>query len=376
MNTTSTLAFALGVLAAGTSVVAQNHAYLPASLNPNGNELANYSLRPFMQPNSKVQMFFDATEVGTNSLTVDELTLRWDGPLPQVGAPGPFNIQRLRIRTGVSTVPTPGATFEANLSAPLTTVFDGPWTYLPDPGVVGFHAWGEPGNALKFPFNAPVSLTIPPGAWLVIELIMEGNNIASFGFSHALVDAARASGGPVDGTATSYGTGCSAPGLPAAVIGTTGTHAPGAAHFVNGQNLGANAPVFLMLGLSDATSPLGALPLTLPGTNCSFLQSFDSFRVLTANASGAIPNNSQEAAVVVPPSPALNNVVVLEQLLSVVPGANAPWDFVLSDARRVQLGTLTPPSRGTWTVSHGSLATPAIADRVEALGFAVRLRTL
>lgn len=375
MNTTSTLAFTLGVLAVGSSVLAQNYAYLPASLNPNGNELANYSLRPFMQPNSKVQMFFDATEVGSNAINLDELTLRWDGPLPQVGAPGPFSIQRLRINVGVSTVATPGATFAANLTAPLTNVFDSPWTYLPDPAVTGFHAWGEPGNSLKFPFTTPVSVTIPPNSWLVLEMVMEGNNIANFGFSHALVDAARATGGPVEGVVTNYGTGCSAPGLAPAVIGSTGTHAPGAAHFVNGQNLGANAPVFLMLGLSDTTSSLGTLPLALPGTNCTFLQSIDTYRLLVANASGAIANNSQEAAVVIPPNPVLNGVVMLEQLLSVVPGANAPWDFVLSDARRVQLGSLTPPSRGTWTVSHGSLATPAIADKVEALGLAVRLRT-
>ncbi|MEY4675250.1 MAG: hypothetical protein RL148_3034 [Planctomycetota bacterium] len=376
MNTTRTLAFALGLLAAGSGLVAQNYAYLPASLNPNGNELANYSLRPFMQPDSKVQMFFDATEVGSNSLTIDELTLRWDGPLPQVGAPGPFAIQRLRINVGVSSVATPGATFAANLSAPLTTVFDSPWSYLPDPGVVGFHAWGEPGNALKFPFTTPVSVVVPPNSWLVVELVMEGNNIASFGFSHALVDAARATGGPVDGVVTNYGTGCSAPQASAAVIGSTGVHAPGAAHFVNGQNLGANAPVFLMLGLSDVSSQLGALPLALPGTNCTILQSIDTYRLLTANASGAIPNNSQAAAVVVPPTSVLNGVVFHEQLLSVVAGANSPWDFVLSDARRVQLGTLTQPSRGTWTVSHGSLANPTVADRVEALGLAVRLRTL
>ena len=232
---------------AAASLSAQNYAYLPATANPTG-ELSSYSLVPFMQPNARMQLFYDANEVASTGVA-NQVSLRFDGPIPQVGAPGPFTIQRLQIRVGVTTVATPGATFAANLSQPLTTAFDGPWTYYPDPGTAFPHPWGAPNNSLAFPFTNPVPVSIPAGGLLVIELVMDGNNIAQFGFSHAIVDGVRTTGGPQNGTAANYGTGCSAGSGPTATIGTTGTLAPGAAFFWNGQNLGANAPVFAFLGL-------------------------------------------------------------------------------------------------------------------------------
>src|SRR5687768_13565382 len=118
---------------AAASLSAQNFVALPATASPN-NETPGYSLLPLMQPNARVQMFFDAAEVGAPPFTAVELAWRYDGPVPEVGAPGPFSITRLQIRVGVSAVAAPGAEFGANLTQPLTTVFDGPWSYLPDNG--------------------------------------------------------------------------------------------------------------------------------------------------------------------------------------------------------------------------------------------------
>ena len=363
------------LLTLAVSATAQGFLELPATATPSA-ELANYHLRPFMQTNSRVQMFFDAQELGAVQATLDELSLRFDGPIPQVGAPGPFQIQRLVIQVGVTTVPQPAARFAANLSQPLTTVFDSPWTYLPDPGTAFPHPWGGVNDGLRFPFTTPVTVTVPPGAWLVIDLQMTGNNIANFGFSHAIVDGVRATGGIADGTATSYGQGCTnGTSTSAAAIGGSGTYAPGGAHFVSGQNLGANAPVLVMFGLSDAVSPVGALPYNLAGTTCDLLTSFDFYVLVQANAAGAIPAEYAPAALVVPADPAFAGVTLFEQLASIVPGANAPWGVALSDGRRIDLGALTAPSRGTWTVSHGTAADATIADRVEAFGYAVRLHT-
>jgi hypothetical protein len=84
---------------------------------------------------------------------------------------------------------------------------------------------------------------------------MEGNNIAQFGFSHAILDGATTSGGITNGNAATYGQGCSAgTGLPAATVTASGVFAPGGAHFLNGQNLGANAIVVAVYGLPAARS--------------------------------------------------------------------------------------------------------------------------
>ncbi|HLQ36874.1 MAG TPA: hypothetical protein VK348_03670 [Planctomycetota bacterium] len=363
---------AVAVAALAVTASAQNFAYLPASLSPNTNELPAYNVRPFMQANARVQMFFDATEAGSSSFIADHLSLRYDGPIPQVGAPGPFTIQRLQIRIGATAVALPGARFADNLSQPLTTVLDSAWSYLPDPGSAAPQPWGDPGNSLTFPFTAPATVNIPPNGWLVIELVMDNNGQTSF--AHAILDGARSTGGPLNGSASNFGQGCSAgPGLPAATMSTTGVHACGAAHFLSGQNLGANAPVFAIVGLSDQSGQLGNLPFPLPGTACTFYTSFELHWLLSADASGSIAPGTQAAALAVPPNPAFAGVLLHEQLLSFLPAANA-FGFVLTDGRHVTVGALNVPGIGTYTVSHGSDSGAMVADLVEPFGYAVRLQ--
>lgn len=360
-------------IAAAANVPAQNTLELPATAGPGG-ELPNYALHPLMQSNSRVQMFYDATEVGASSFTADQIQLRYDGPLPQVGYPGPFAIQRLQVRIGTSTVVTPGARFADNLTQPLTTVVDGPWTYFPDPGTVLPHPWGAPNDSLTFTFTTPVPISIPAGGWLVVELVMEGNNIANFGFAHALLDGAATTGGPADGSGLNFGQGCALQGQPAPTIGSTGVRAPGAAFFLTGQNLGAGAPVFAIFGLSDTTSSFGPLPFQLPGTGCNFYSSTESYALVFADAGGTL-EAQPGTALAVPADNGFAGLVLFSQLAAYAPGANA-FDVVLSDGLETTLGSLLPAGRGTWAVSHGASAVAPIATDVEAFGYAVRLRTL
>jgi hypothetical protein len=360
--------------AVGGAAVSQTYIHLPASLSPATNELPEYNLRPFMQPNSRVQMFFDATEVGSSSFTATELSLRWDGPVPQVGASGPFTIQRLRIRIGGTAVAVPGAGFDANLTAPLAQVLDSSWTYSPDPGIAAVHPWGDPNDSLRFPFTTPAPVTIPPGGFLVVELLVDGNNISNFGFAHALLDGARATGGPVNGSAISFGLGCPAgPGAANATIGTTGQYAPGAAHYVTGQSLGANTLALVVVGTSNTLGSVGALPFAVAGSPCSIYTSFDFLLLAVTDGSGALTANGQAIGLAVPANPAFAAIDLFEQILSYAPGATS-FDFAFSDARQVTLGSWSPAGRGTWTVSHGSSTSVPFADRVEAFGLAVRLR--
>jgi hypothetical protein len=360
--------------ALATSLAAQTYQLLPASAQP-ALELPNYTLIPLMQPASRVQAFYDAVEAGGSTLTIHELAFRYDGPIPQVGHPGPFQIQRLRIRVGATSVAMPEARFGANLTQPLTQVFDGAWTFSPDPGSVSPHPFGGPGTSLTFPFASPATVTIPAGGWLVVEIVMEGNNIANFGFAHALLDGITTAGGTSNGTALSFGQGCSTGGAaPAATIGSTGTYAPGAAHFVNGRNLGANAPVFAVFGLSNSTSPLGPLPLVLPGTACTALVSPDLAVLLFADAAGSIANDTQAAAFAVPADPAFAGLQIFEQLVAIAPGANA-LGIATSDALEVALGTIAPPAIGTYLVAHDSDASAEVANTVRPFGYALRIRT-
>lgn len=355
------------------SLPAQNYLLLPATATPS-NELPNYSLVPLMQPNSRVQMFYDATEVGATAFTALELSLRYDGPVPQVGAPGPFTITRLQIRIGVSTITTPGATFAANLTQPLTSVFDGPWSYYPDPGMSFPHGWGDPNGSLTFPFTTPVPIVVLPGEWLVVDVTMEGNNIAQFGFSHALLDGANTSGGLTNGTAVAYGQGCSASAAaPPASASTSGLYGPGGAHFLAGSNLGANAFVLGAFGLSN-TSAFVPLPFTLPGTACTLLASPDLTIGAIADASGTL-GGAQAIPLSLPADPAFSGIVVYEQLASLVPAAN-PWGIVLSNAVAVTLGSWFPLGRGTLAISHDTDASATHANAVKSFGYALRLRTL
>lgn len=355
------------------SLSAQNYLALPTTAAPSL-ELGSYSLLPFMQPNARVQMYYDATEVGTAPIVVDQLEFRYDGPIPQVGAPGPFAITRLQIRIGVSSVPMPGAQFAANLTAPLTPVFDGPWTYLPDPGSASPHPWGGPGGALTFAFTTPVPIALAAGQWLVVDLSMEGNNISSFGFSHAILDGALTTGGLTNGTAANYGAGCAA-GLaaPAASANVSGLYGPGGAHFLAGANLGAGAPVVAVFGLSNTTSFV-PLPFALPGTSCTLLASPDATLLTLADGAGAL-SGAAAVPLAITADPAFSGLVVYEQLASLVGTAN-PWGIVLSDAVAVTLGSFAPLGRGTYMVAHDTDANATFANKVRPFGFAARLRTL
>lgn len=348
--------------------LAQGYLELPASANP-GAELPGYSLVPFMQPDARVQMFYDATEVGNATFVLDELSLRYDGPIPQVGAPGPFTIANLQIAVGVTTVAMPGADFAANLSQPLAPFFNGPWSYLPDPGSASPHPWGAPNGTLTFPTATPVPIAIPPGGWFVVELRMTGNDIASFGFSHAIVDGASTTGGIGNGSAAGYGQGCSiAVGAPPATAASGGQYAPGAAHWLTATNLGANAIALSVVGLDNT-------PVALPGTACTLLARPDLVRVAFADATGAIGAATPAATLALPADPAIGGVSLYEQFAALAPGANA-WDLVLSDAVAVSLGTFAPLGRGTYTVQHDTDATAAFANAVKPFGFALRLHTL
>lgn len=351
---------------------AQSFLHLPATENPGSFELNKWNDVPFMRKDARVQVFYSAAEVGSASFTAREISLRYDGPIPRIGAPGPFTIQRLQIRVGTSTVAQPDSVFATNLSQPLTTVFDSQVSYFPDPQAGIPEPWGGPQNTLTFAFDNPLLVAVPANGWFVVEMIVENNS--NDGMTHALLDAFADTSGWTDGFASSSGQGCPpGAGLGTARISTSGIHAPGAAHSIHGTNLGANAPVVAFIGASDTVSSIGPLPFTLPGTSCNIYTSWDLNRLTQADGTGSVRAFDRGTMVPVPADAAFNGLTVYEQLLSYVVQANAPWDFVLSDKRTVQLGSFFPPTKGVYTISSNDPGA-SVADFVGTRAYALRVR--
>ena len=368
-----TLDATIAVLMLAAPVFAQNPLYMPATFAPDLNELNKWDSVPLMVTNARVQVFYDRASAGATNFTARDLSLRYDGPIPPVGPPGPFTIGRFRLQVGSSSVAQPGAVFARNLSQPLTTVLDNPLNFLPDGGTSVPAPWGGPGGSLVFPLQVPVRVDVPAGGWFIVEIGVQNNS--NNNAAHALLDGAEVPGGPIDGSASSTGAGCPiAAGANPAAIATSGTHAPGAAHSVHGSELGPNASVVAMLGFSDTQSSFGPLPFVLAGTTCSIQQSWDLGWVLQADALGTIPAFAPGTMVPVPPVQALANRTIFEQLGAIAPGAN-PWGVVLSDKRIVTLGTLTAPNIGIYQVRSSQSFGAAVADSVRAFAYALRVGT-
>lgn len=368
---------ALCLCLAGASLSAQNYLELPASANPSF-ELGSFDDLglPFMSEDSHVQMFFDATEVGSSSFLADEIAFRYDGPIPSAGAPGPFSVTRLRVRVGVSTVPMPSATFASNLTQPLTTVYDGPWTFYADPGSVMPHPWGGVNNSFVFPFSTPVPITIPPGGWFVVEFVVEGDDMFSFGYAHAIWDGADTTGGPSGGSAVTYGQGCeAAPGQAPATITTGGSYAPGTAHHVNATGLGANTIAAVLFGVDNVQSGGLPLPAALPGTLCTLYADPILMNAILTDATGAITGIQPAAVLSMPADPSWDGLVIYEQVVSLVGSAN-PWGLVLTDVAEVTMGSFLPLGRGTYAVSHDTDPNAPFANDVRAFGYGMRVHTL
>lgn len=367
----SVLASALTLAALPTDAVAQRYLHLPATQQPNVVDLNTFSILPWSQSNSRAQFFYGPAEVGASSFTATGLSFRFDGPIPAVGAPGPFTIQRVRLNVGVTSVTQPGARFDGNLSQPLTTVFDGPVTYRPDPGSNFPEPWGGQNDDLTFAFNQPLSVTIPSGGRLVVEILLEGNSL--MGQAHAMFDAFGTTGGIVDGTIAPLGGGCPlSPGGATPALAVVGTVAPGAAHALTGTDLGANAPVFGVVGFDNAMSTLGPLPYTLPNSTCTFYSSFDLYWLMFADAAGTIAGTDPAAWLNVPADPSLTGLTLYEQLVAITPGANQPYGFAVSDAVTVALGSYTAPFDDVYMAAHSTSATFPYADEIEAKAIAVR----
>lgn len=359
-------------LALAAAAGAQNFNHAPYSTNVAGNDLNATTTWPLGTSQCRVQFWYGAEELESTACTATGLSLRYDGPMPASGNPGPHAITRLRLRLGVSRITWPGAAFAANLTQPLQQVCDGPWSYRLDPGTAALTPFGDPNGSLSWTFAQPVALTLPPGSWLVVEFVVEGNLGAGMG--HASLDAFAGSGDLTSGSASSRGSGCTVPGAPqAALINTFGNYAPGAAYALHGTNLGANAAVLTSISLSDQ-SGIGPLPFPLPGTSCHLYTGCEVLQLRSCNAAGTLVGTLPGTWISVPADARFNGMRLFHQHLAVAFGAN-PFGIVPSNYREVVLGSAAAPLVRVWTAGNDVSASAEAASYVSVRAPALRLLT-
>jgi len=349
---------------------------LPASLSPDSIDLSSQIEAPFMVAAGRVQCFYEARELPSPNLIVNRLLLRYDGPTG--GQAKVHTISKLTVSLGVTTrdVSTLGAEFATNLSQALTMVYQkSPYQFVSD-GNVGAapEAFGGPGGQFRLVLPAPVSISVPSGGCLALEIAVEGND--NTGLDAAYLDfhldptALLGLGG-----AGTNGRGCPTPSaLGAAQLMTGGMAQPGSPLLIYGDGYPPNVPVGLLLTGAVLTNPL-ALPATTP--ICWIYVDLVTGGVLpfgSSNAGGLLdPLSGGGDPLPIPKGPGLCGVKLYVQTASPTPlsGSNQ-FGVQTSNYRPVQLGCAQTPQAGGWFVGNHRSATSGVGTI--ALNGALALR--
>ncbi|MEO0479422.1 MAG: hypothetical protein AAF196_08075 [Planctomycetota bacterium] len=358
-----------------------NFLFGPMSFNADLAELPSLTAFPATTNNTRTQIFYGASELGSPLFTATEIAFRYDGPLPPTSPGVDFPITQLTVRVGTTAVGSPRGSFGGNLTSPLTTIFDGATTIRIDESNAAPEPWSP---SWTFPINPPLNVDLTGGGFFVVEFMIRGNSAAGAG--HGSLDQARQPEGAFGGTAVVEGTGCSAgAGQPIAAIQPFGTrpfsgaydvYAPGGAYSLNATGLGPNAPAALLIGFSDTFDPLfGNLPFQFT-PQCALLQSIDAFLPAIANPMGTITAQTPGSFFSIPPRPALQGTTLFHQFLSFVPTVNPPFGLVATNRARITLGGLTQPPFPLWTVAHRADPDAAFATDIGPHALAMRITTL
>jgi hypothetical protein len=350
---------------------------VPASRQPGATDLNSAMPCPLMGTSARLQQFLAAGEIGTASLLLGRVQLRFDGPAP-AGPARTHQIQQLSLRVGVTgrAVTELGADFDANLTQPLMPVLDRvAWQFPTDTvSQPGPEAFGGPGSSLSFQLPAPVLLSLPAGGALAIELLVDGNS--NQGLDAAFLDFQDDNGTTVlPGVAITNGNGCPArAGAPLARLTTQGLYAPGTAIAFSGDDYPPNGPVVTFL-----TAHLLAQRLAIPGSTptCWFyldLTTGGPFLLSIASATGAIAPGQPGTLLPVPRHPSFCGALLYAQ--NVAPTAGTPGNplgIVTSNYRAISIGCTAAPAMQSWFAANPGSASAGIASFTSAGSLAMRL---
>ena len=368
MNTFSILG---RILAAMLSALPLGAQAAPASCLVPGRDLNAHSTL-LMAPAARVQQFYEAKELDGSSLSFRSIALRYDG-LSSAQTSAPFTIDNLEILLGTTamSVEELGAEFDSNLTSPLQTVFTAQSrTFQPDlVPTRGAGRWGGIASELVFDLDAPMSVQIPAGGCIAIEMRITGNSNAQIG-AVAFLDMERDLEASEPGEARSEGVGCWQTPL---TINTSGSYEPGTAFTIDGHNFPPYAPTFVLV-----TADLLSHSVVLPGTpNCWFYVEPESGFVLPpqmATPAGLLAADGLDG-IPLPPAPSLRGSLLYVQAVSPIqPTATNPAGVVTSNYRTIRIGSRRLSSVRGFHAANGTSATAEVASEAVAGGLAMQLR--
>lgn len=325
-------AFVLFVAAVATVAPAQSAVVVPGSAAVS----EGYSLDGITGGSFafRTQILVDAAALAANGATLTSLRLRADRT---VGAQAGIGVPNVTVRIGPSAVAVGGmsSTYANNVTAPMTTVFQGTLNLPPQ----GAETFGPRDFDIDVPFQQPFAFQTTQGN-LLIELI--GNNPPCFGICNPFywLDVVC-----VGGTTSS--------------LGSAGTMANGDVPFATVTSGGGSDPMALTIGntldfvtslalsappavSAFAIAPLpGPIDLALLGAPGNTLWVDPAIVVPLTWTTGL--GSRATVSLAVPNLPSLVGVTLWHQTAVLDPAANA-LGIVLSNATETRIGDGAEPT--------------------------------
>lgn len=349
---------------------------LPASQQPSKADLPGANPMPLMHAATRVQQFYEVSEIGSARFTARRLAFRFDGPTG--GRAARHSVAKLTLRLGVTSqsVAQLGSDFARNLTQPLVTAWSARRFDFVSDGIKTARAqpFGGPGSALLLPLPRPVLVHLPAGGCFALELVTVGNS--NKGIDVAALDFFIDPGNLVrQGAARPNGRGCPAgPAQPRATMLTDGRYEPGGAFTIYGSGYAPRVPVVTLL-----TVKLFHEPLALPGTTPVCWIYVDPATGIplvtgTTNGGGSLQAFGGENTIPIPKGPKTCGAVLYVQ--NVTPGK--PWSgnsigINSSNYRTIVVGCPKRPQARAWHAAHRSRADARIASDALYGGFALRI---
>jgi hypothetical protein len=322
---------------------------------------------------SRVQVLYDERELnGRTQVQVQRVSLRFDGP--SGGTARAHVIERLTLQLGATGMASTvaGSVFADNLTQALATPLrDVRFNYASDGNVVaGPEPFGGSGGELTFLLPQPVTVNVPTGGALVLELACAGNDNVNDSARLDLFDDPANMQKP--GASIPHGRGCPLSAtLPGPVLDTEGSYEPGGSLSIVGRGFAPNSPVSFLV-----TARVFANALAFPNTTpvCwAYVDPGTTLLSLTATASGSGSVRGGDALPIPKLPAAAGAVIYVQSVTPVMPFTGNAFGLASSNYRTLEVGLLKAPTAGVWFAGHPSDAQARIATVALYGGLALRL---
>lgn len=341
---------------------------VPVTMSPELRDLSSGTPGPLMFASSRVQQFYEASELGSRKLVISSLALRYDAAQAGVLA-RKHTIARLRIAVGVTDlgIDETTAVFDDNLTHPLRTVVDAAgFEFETDSSASSTtDGWGAHDGSLRFTVSPAVPIEVPSGGSFVLELRVEGNSNTMldpamldmhFELPDPLVQSVEDRGG--------YGCGHS-------TCDVVGQYELGTAFHVSGDGFAPNVPIATLVTFEFLVPPvkIGAIG----SSNCRLYLDPATGPILDirfTDATGALAPFEPGSGVPLPRDPGLCGDLLYVQNIAPLPGGGG---LQASDYRTIAVGCPGTPTVRARQVVHHADANADVATATIAGGLALKI---